>query len=312
MNSPVVQQPTELLQKKKIHASSPPDHVKPGRHVTSKRNNKNPEMTNTDGHGRSSVTSTDATFLLSPKEKSSHKIPSKQQRKVSRSLKYDSQSPIPHHQEVQLSGGLYDDKEFYNGSEDGAQPAISDVYSQSTISSAADDIANCGFVQEDAAIRRHPASSVNPIPNKLDVPLLPAGEIFKLDFNGNPVPNDQNHGTLDSLVPAEDMFQRDFTGIQSSPRNNEEEEEKTTDELIAEVLAELSEEEAAMCEADMQSSCDARMMEEELKSSMESEGLLLRKHELENYAIRARDRSVIVIEGSLWFVVCYDLSDVIF
>ena len=90
------------------------------------------------------------------------------------------------------------------------------------------------------------------------------------------LPGDKQDAALE-----EEKFKADFQGKQSSPRKTTHE-EQSVDDLIEEVLAELLEDDK--CEADMQAG------REELGSKMESEGLLLRKHELENYAMRARDR----------------------
>ena len=195
------------------------------------------------------------------KQKSSDNLPSKQRRRhASRSLNYNDCSnpgdPVSNH----YGDDDYHGDDDYYGDSDGDVCPINGFYNNSYVSSS-EDVSNLGSQTS--------LTSANPLEQNVYQINSEEKEIWGLSC-----------GRQDTAL-EEEKFKADFQGKQSSPKQTTHE-EQSVDDLIAEVLAELLEEDK--CEADMQAG------REELPSKMESEGLLLRKHEMENYAIRARDR----------------------
>ncbi|XP_072030451.1 uncharacterized protein [Amphiura filiformis] len=250
-NSPVVSTPRELTEQKDVT-----------RNVHLAANHRH-GATGTDRRQSSTKSQKVAATEGRSKGKSSEKIPSKQERKrVSRSLNYNDCA----HPGDTTDDSDPDDADYNGGSDDDDDDVkpINGFYNNSYVSSSED-------IRELAS----------PTPNDGIQHAEPEHNIAA--SGGEQIPTDEC-ASGDEL--DEEKFQQDFHGNQSSPKTKD---EQSVDELIAEVLAELAEEEK--CEADKQVIPKAAKKQMAPASKMESEGLLLRKHELENYAMRARDRS---------------------
>ncbi len=211
------------------------------------------------------------------KGKCSEKLPSKQERRhASRSLNYN---------ECAHPGGIVTDSDYdadgdrHGDSDDddgGDVQPINGFYNNSYVSSSEDVRELCSPKPNKKRIQHTEADYKSTTLDGVDA--------IAAFHDVDAITNDDKHREGEDFFSDEEQnFHRDLhDNLHSSPKTKE---EQSVDELIEEVLAELAEEEK--CEADKRI---VPSNEPATPSKMESEGLLLRKHELENYAMRARDR----------------------